>query len=332
MNLILPPNLRLVGDVGGTNCRFAMVDAASPDLRLVDPESLKVADYAGLEDAIDHYLHSRPAVRPGQAVVAVAGPVTDGRAELTNAGWKMSETGLERLGFSAARLINDYEALALAVPRLGDSDLGDIGGVSAARPQGTVAIIGAGTGLGVGALVRDGLCDAVAVTEGGHVAFAPTDEVEIEIFKVLSGRFGRVSLERILSGPGLVNLYEALAQVQGKAAARLKPEDIEDRAENGDALAAEAVARFCKIYGATAGDYALAFGAVGGVYLGGGIAPKMLTPLRAGDFRKAFEDKGRFSDYCAAIPTKVILHPHAALLGAGATPLAEPATADAAAR
>jgi glucokinase len=321
------PDLRLVGDVGGTNCRFALVEASGHEVRLVDPQSFKVADYPRLEDAIDHYLQSRPADRPGQAVVAVAGPVTNGEAELTNGRWMMSETGLERRGFCAARLINDFEALSLAAPRLGDSDLGDIGGVKAAQPGHTVAIIGAGTGLGVGALVRDGVGQAVAVSEGGHIAFAPTDEVEIEILRVLGARFGRVSLERILSGPGLVNLYQALAQIQGRAVEPLKPEDVEERSERGDTLARETLARFCRIYGAAAGDFALAFGAAGGVYLGGGVAPKLLDTLRAGDFRKAFEDKGRFSDYCAAIPTKVILHPHAALLGAAAAPLAMHAAA-----
>jgi glucokinase len=251
-------------------------------------------------------------------VIAVAGPVDDGRAALTNGHWDMSEAALKAEGFQAARLINDYEALALAIPCLTPEDLGDLGGPAEGEPNGTIAILGAGTGLGVGALVRNGRQSAVAVTEGGHMAFAPTDVLDVDILRHLTARFGRVSLERILSGPGLVNLYQALADIRGQKTEPLDPEDISKQADAGDALAEEALGRFCRIYGAAAGDYALAFGAVGGVYLGGGIAPKMLDRLKASDFRKAFEDKGRFADYCAAIPTRVIVHRYAALLGAGA--------------
>lgn len=315
-------SLRLVGDVGGTNCRFALVEAGDAAARPDEPEAFKVADHATLEEAIDHYLQGK-AEKPAEAVIAVAGPVIEGKAELTNAHWDMSEAGLRSHGFKAARLINDYEALALAVDRLTDADLGDIGGVKGVHPRGTVAIVGAGTGLGVGALVRDGLDDAVAVTEGGHIAFAPSDEIEIEVLKILSAKFGRVSLERLLSGPGLVNLYGALARIDGVTPEDLKPEDIEARAEKGDVLAAKTLKRFCRLYGAAAGDYALAFGAIGGVYLGGGIAGKIMPQLRAGDFREGFEAKGRFRDYCAAIPTKAILHPYAALLGGAAARIAK---------
>lgn len=306
--------LRLVGDVGGTNCRFAIFDIQAAAQEVVAPQAFKVVDHATLEDAIDHYLQGSDR-KPTQAVIAVAGTVKAGQAELTNAPWAMSEAHLRRHGFQAARLLNDYEAVALSVDLLTENDLGDIGGVTAA-PKGTIAIVGAGTGLGVGALVRDPLGEAVAVTEGGHIAFAPTDAVEIEVLKILTARFGRVSLERILSGPGLVNLYEALAQVGGHEADELKPADIPARADQGDTLADQTLKRFCRIYGAAAGDFALTFGAFGGVYLGGGIAGRMMPRLRAGEFREGFEDKGRFRDYCAAIPTKAILQPYAALLGA----------------
>ncbi|MBX3479551.1 MAG: glucokinase [Caulobacter sp.] len=309
---------RLVGDVGGTNCRFALVEDGDEEARLVNPRGFEREGHDTLEAALDHYLDGRPL--PAEAVIAVAGPVTDGRAALTNGRWKMSEGALKAHGFRRARLINDYEALALSVPRLGPDDLGDIGDV--APSGGTVAIIGAGTGLGVGALVRDAVGEAVAVTEGGHIAFAPTDETEVAILSILTTRFGRVSVERVLSGPGLVNLYEALARLSDVEPLDLSPEDVVHRATQGDdRVCADAVQRFCRIYGAVAGDFALAFGASGGVYLGGGIAPKMLDTLRGSAFRQAFEAKGRFEDYCAAIPTKVILHPHAALLGAAAAPL-----------
>lgn len=307
-------SLRLVGDIGGTNARFAVFDRGR---EVAAPKAFKVADHPTLEDAISLYLKDAGA-RPTEAVIAVAGTVRDGHAELTNAAWDMSEPGLRGHGFAAARLINDYKALALSIDHLQDKDLGDIGGVKPNHPDGTIAILGAGTGLGVGALVRDSQGEAVAVTEGGHIGFAPTDETEIEVLRLLTARFGRVSLERLLSGPGLVNLYEAMARIGGQSAENLKPEEIEDRADRGEPLAVEVLDRFCRIYGAAAGDFALAFGAFGGVYLGGGIAGKIMDRLRAGGFREAFEDKGRFHDYCAAIPTKAILHPYAALLGAAA--------------
>jgi len=312
--------VRLVGDVGGTNCRFALVDPASDRPSLSGTEAFEIDAFPSLEAAIDRFLAGRKA---DEAVIAVAGPVDDGRASLTNGHWDMSEAALKARGFTAARLINDYEALALAIPRLTPEDFGDLGGPAQGEPNGTIAILGAGTGLGVGALVRNGGQSAVAVTEGGHIAFAPTDELEINILRRMTARFGRVSLERILSGPGLVWLYEALADIRGAMAENLEPEDVSKRAQAGDALCEETLDRFCRIYGAAAGDYALAFGAVGGVYLGGGIAPKMLDRLRASDFRKAFEAKGRFADYCAAIPTRVILHPYAALLGAAAASVEE---------
>ncbi|MDQ0464328.1 glucokinase [Caulobacter ginsengisoli] len=307
-------SLRLVGDVGGTNVRFALIDQAGPDPRLTRPRSFRCEDFPSLEAAIAYYLPAGG--RPASAVVAVAGPVIDGRAELTNGAWRMSETGLMAGGFAAARLLNDYEALALSLRRLGPDDLGAIG---EARPRagGAAALMGAGTGLGVAAVVREGRRDTVLTTEGGHATFAPADEVEMDILRHLSGRFGRVSLERVLSGPGLVNLRWALGRIAGVDVPHLDPEQIVERAgPGGDPLCVQALDRFCGIYGTAAGDLALTFGATGGVYLGGGIAPRILDRLRSGGFRARFEAKGRMKSYVAAIATQVILHPYAALLGA----------------
>jgi glucokinase len=330
--LVLRPNLRLVGDVGGTNVRFALIDLASPEPRLLDPRGFLCADYPTLEGAIDHYLAERPAAaRPDSAVIAVAGPVTAGAAELTNGRWRMSESSLLAWGFGGARLINDYAALALSTRRLGDDDLGLIG-PGLATATGSVAIIGAGTGLGVSAVIRDGQSEAVAVTEGGHIGFTPGDEVEIGVLRSLTERFGRVSLERILSGPGLVNLRWALARSRSDEAPPLEPEQIVDLATRGtDPLCVETLERFCAIYGSAAGDLALAMGATGGVYLGGGIPPRILDCLRTSAFRARFEAKGRFAGYTAAIPTQVILHPYAALLGAADALMADPILSDAAA-
>ena len=315
-------SLRLVGDVGGTNVRFALVEPGAA-VALTDPQSFVCADFPTLEAAIRHYLDKRGGGdRPDTAVIAVAGPVIDGKAQLTNGRWRMSEAALLGEGFTAARLINDYTALALSVSLLAGDDLGPIG-EARPDPHGSVAIIGPGTGLGVGGMIRDGVGQAVAVTEGGHIAFAPADEVEIEILRHLTATFGRVSLERILSGPGLVNLHGALARIRSVSAPELEPEQIVERATAGtDALCVETLDRFCAIYGSAAGDLALVMGATGGVYLGGGIPPRILDYLRSSAFRARFEDKGRFRAYTAPIATQVILHPYAALLGAGDAPLA----------
>jgi glucokinase len=319
VSLALRSGLRLVGDVGGTNARFALADITGPTPRLFACESFLCADYPGIEEAIEHYLRSAPAqgARPRAAAIAVAGPVTGGAAEMTNGPWRISEAALADAGFASARVINDYCALALSVRHLEPQDLGSIGDGAAGADNQTVAVLGAGTGLGVSAAVRDGPLEIIATTEGGHIAFAPGDEVEIEILRQLSTQFGRVSLERLLSGPGLVSLRWALGRIAGREAEPLTPEQIVIRATAGaDDLCVESLDRFCAIYGAAAGDIALVYGARGGVYLGSGIAPSILGWLRQSAFRSRFEAKGRFVEYVKAIPTQVILHPYAALLGA----------------
>jgi glucokinase len=305
--------------VGGTNVRFALADITGPTPRLFACESFLCADYPELEAAIEHYLRGASAqgARPRAAAIAVAGPVTGGATELTNGQWRISESALVDAGFPSARVINDYTALALSVRLLGSQDLGSIGDATPAAANQTVAVLGAGTGLGVSAAVRDGPSETIATTEGGHIAFAPGDEVEIEILRQLATQFGRVSLERLLSGPGLVSLRWALGRIAGREAEPLTPEAIVARATAGqDALCVESLDRFCAIYGAAAGDIALVYGARGGVYLGGGIAANILGWLRQSAFRSRFEAKGRFVGYLKAIPTQVILHPYAALLGA----------------
>ncbi len=312
---------RLVGDVGGTNVRFAVADRAGGRPRLHDPRGFEREGLPTLEAAIDRYLADWTGERPTGAVIAVAGPVSNGAADLTNGEWDMSETALRAHGFASARLINDYTALALSLRWLEGDDLALIGEALPDRSA-TAVIVGAGTGLGVGGMARDAAGETVIVSEGGHIAFAPTDEVEIGVLRALTGRFGRVSLERILSGPGLVNLRWALAASRGETVGDLEPEDIvAAAAERSDPLCVETLDRFCAIYGSACGDFAMAYGALGGVYLGGGIPPRILDRLRASDFRKRFEAKGRFEGYVKPIATAVILHEHAALLGAAGADL-----------
>jgi glucokinase len=324
VNRPVQSNLRLVGDVGGTNVRFALADTSGVAPRVTDAESYRCADFPGLEQAIEHYLTrmNTRGPRPHAAVVAVAGPVNNGVAALTNGRWRMTTTGLNAAGFSAARLINDYTALALAVNRLGPEDLGAVGEPRAPVTDRTIALVGAGTGLGVAAAVRADGEEVIATAEGGHIAFAPVDDTEIEILRLLTGVFGRVSLERILSGPGLVSLRWALGRIAGQEVKAITPEEIVARAMAGqDPLCAQTLDRFCAIYGSAAGDMALVYGALGGVYLGGGIAPRILQWLRKSEFRSRFEAKGRFAGYLEPVATQVIMHPYAALLGAADAPL-----------
>lgn len=309
--------LRLVGDIGGTNARFALAEPTSGRPRLTGFKNLRCEDYPSMEEAIAAYFAGQPSeLRPSTAVIAVAGPVTDGAISFTNLGWRVSEAELRRsLGFQSATLINDYAALALAAPVLGPEDAHQIGPVVDGRPDANVAMIGAGTGFGASALVRDGFSEAVLTSEGGHAGFAPTDALEAEIWRILSLRFGRVSVERILSGPGLLNLYGAVVELEGVQPRGASPDAVSRLADEGDALALRTVQLFCDILGSVAGDFALTYGAQGGVFIAGGVAPNLMAHLERSDFRRRFEAKGRFESYLRAIPSAVVTQPHAALFG-----------------
>jgi len=315
--------LALVGDIGGTNARFALTDLTMADPappELISPRAYHCADFPQLEDAVEQYLKDVGGPRPDAATLAVAGPVANGAITFTNGGWTLSEAELKRRGFAFARLINDFEAMALGSVALGPGDVVRIGPDVAGQPGRPVMVVGAGTGLGVAGLAYGEGGAVACATEGGHVSFAPADEVEIGVLRVLMHRFGRVSLERLLSGPGLQNLYAALAEVEGRTdrmGAPPSPDLITGRALDGsDPFCAAVVERFCAILGTAAGDFALGSGALGGVYIAGGIAPRILPLLKASRFRERFEAKGRFEAYMRPIPTAVIVHPYAALLGA----------------
>ena len=316
--------LRLVGDIGGTNARFALAEPANGRPRLSSFRSLLCQDYPSLQEAIAAYFASHPSEpRPTSAVIAVAGPVVDGALNFTNLGWRVSEAELARaFDFQSATLINDYAALAFAAPALNDEDVHHIGPRVVGRAVSTIAMIGAGTGFGASALVRDGHAEAVLTTEGGHIGYAPTDALEAEIWRLLALKFGRVSVERVLSGPGLVNLYNAMLELEGCKADCESPDSISRLADEGESLAVRTVQLFCDIMGSVAGDFALAYGAQGGVCIAGGVAPRLLAYLEKSDFRRRFEAKGRFEGYLRSIPTMVVTQPYAALLGAGRAPVA----------
>ncbi len=310
----------LVGDVGGTHARFAIAETHGKRTRIEHAAVLNAADYSTGEAALEAYLKRLKGKRPQLAVIAAAGPIRNGKVSFTNHdGWGFSEERVAKAGdFSRVTLINDFSAQALSIERLAPRDTRLIGPRVRGRPEATAAVMGPGTGFGAAALIKDGRTRAVLTGEGGHSAFAPEDEVEIEILRRLMARFGEVSIERVVSGPGLLNLYQALADMAGRPASLTAPDQVTQAGLAGEGLARDALSRLCAILGSVAGNLALAMGAQGGVYISGGIAPDILDFLRASDFRRRFETKDRMGDYLRAIPTRVVTQPHAALIGAAA--------------
>lgn len=309
----------LLADIGGTNARFAMAKLGS--LQLSEVQQLKGHDYASLEAAIAAYLTGLPEKfrEPAGACLAIAAPIEGDRVTMTNLSWSISIEALkEALGLEHLLVVNDFKAVARSIPELRSNVLEQVGRGEVRRGAPAV-VLGPGTGLGVSALVDAGERVITIQTEGGHIGFAPSDPVEIRILEHLWNRYDRVSVERLLSGPGLLNLYEALGAINGRSVESLSPREISERALAGDCPnCEEALARFFGILGSVAGDLALAVGAEGGVYVAGGIVPRMLEAFRRSDFRARFESKGRFSRYVAKMPSYVVTEPLPGLLGCAA--------------
>lgn len=311
------PRTLLVGDVGGTNARFAVARWIDGGPMLEHHESFPAERYPTFLEGVGAFIDGC-AVKPSGGVIAVAGPVTDGAIDLTNSPWRVSETELQTLGLDPIRLINDFEAQAWGAPIVPAAALERLGGPEAGDPHAALAVLGPGTGFGVSGLARDVDGRQVALpSEGGHACFAPNDAVEDEVLRILRRRYERVSIERLICGPGLLNLHRALAEIDGRESHIDDPAEITRRAmAEPNSVCGATLARFCAILGSVAGDIALTFGARGGVYVAGGIAPRILPFLKASPFRERFERKGRFQPYLAEVPTWVITHEHAALLGA----------------
>ncbi|MBT5456706.1 MAG: glucokinase [Rhodospirillaceae bacterium] len=306
--------ISLVADVGGTNVRFALVRDGEA---LEDAASLVCADYPDLASAIRAYLSSLSlAQRPSRAAIAVASPVLGDRVNLTNNGWTFSIADLQvELALTSLSVLNDFTALALAVPGFDESDVLKIGGGEPVQ-ESPIAVIGPGTGLGVSGLIPSDTGWVPLETEGGHTTLAVRDAREQAVVVELAQRFDHVSVERAVSGPGLVNLHDALAAIDGAPAKQLSPDQITEAAMNQtDEICIEAVGMFCAMLGTAAGNLALTLGALGGVYIGGGIAPRLGQALAASRFRACFEDKGRFRSYMEAIPSYVISREFPTLIG-----------------
>ncbi|MBL6853682.1 MAG: glucokinase [Alphaproteobacteria bacterium] len=304
----------LVGDIGGTHSRFAVVDVSQPIRRIEHRRDLG-GTVTSFNEALRTYLDRAglPAL-PGAIALSVAGPVTAGAVVLTNRAWQISEQDLRAFGFRDVLLINDFAALAFAVSSLEPAAVRTIGPSLEGLPGEPISIVGAGTGFGAACLARFHNRTVPVATEGGHAGFAPGNDREMAVLKVLAGRFGHVSIERVLSGPGIGNLYGALMQIAGRRALPLDAAEIVAR-RAADENCRDAIDLFCAIYGAVAGDFALMHGARGGVFLAGGIAQKIEPVLAASAFRERFENKGRLSHYVKGIPTKLILSEDTAYIG-----------------
>ncbi len=308
----------LIGDIGGTNARFALANPEQPGFH--DAMTLKCADFAWADDAIRHYLDELSADSPSVICLAAAGPVVENTVQVTNNHWTLNATDISAdFGIDAVRLMNDFEALAYSVPHLQSVDSLPIG-LPDLKPlpmdSFNVAIIGPGTGLGTAGLIKRGSSLIPVVGEGGHVGFAPKSQVQIEILSALRSKFDRVSVERLISGSGLENIFWALTLIHGEQRTQLSAKDIfANGGEGGDPRAAEAIHMFFEILGQVAGDLALTMGAEDGVYIAGGIAKRYPELLQNSGFRNAFENKGRHRAYMERIPTLLITHDEPGLLG-----------------
>jgi glucokinase len=307
----------LVGDIGGTNARFAVAERTDGKTRLVNFKSLPCADYKDIYAALDGYFAQTGENRAfDYACVAVAGPVKNGRLKLTNLDWEVAEDRLAQVtGARRAWLINDYAALAFSLPHLSLEDTRTIGSV--AQGFGDVrAVMGAGTGFGASVLVGGPYGAYCLSTESGHISFAPVNDYEVDIHRILRKRYGRVTVEMLLSGPGLVNLYHAIKQVRGEQALDLTPPQI-TQLDGPDAQGCRhTVEAFLDILASTCGDLALAQGATAGMFIAGGIPPRLTAHIDDLRFRARMEAKAPMAGLVASIPSRLVIHPSAALLGA----------------
>jgi glucokinase len=307
--------LNLVADIGGTNARFALVEDKSHEL--IKASNLVCADYPTITDAILDYLERTALGFPVTAAISVASSVTSDQIVMTNNSWNfsISETR-QALNCASLKVLNDYTALALALPFIGEAQCIKIGGGSQCEDF-SKAVIGPGTGLGVSAVVPVADFWMPLEGEGGHVTYGAVTPREAKIIHILGRTRKHISAELLVSGGGISSIYAALTEIDKGRFLTLKPSEITHLALAGqDALAIETLSIFCEILGTVAGNLALTLGARGGVYLGGGILPKVTDFLVASNFRQRFEDHGRFTSYLQKIPTYLINTEYPALLGA----------------
>ncbi|MBV1795988.1 glucokinase [Siccirubricoccus sp. G192] len=303
----------LIADIGGTNARFALVEGAARG----PLHRVKLDSVASVAEAIAGFLaREAPGHPPRAAVLAVAGPVAGNRAWLTNRRWLVDGAEIAAmLGIGRVQVVNDFAALAWSLPELAGPDLLALGG-GAPEPGAPMAVLGPGTGLGIGGFLPP---ERALVSEGGHASLAAHDAREAAVIERLRTRFGHVSAERVLSGQGIENLHAALAEIGGLVVPQRSAAEITAAGLSGECpLCREVLDLFCTILGGVAGDLALLYGARGGVFVAGGICPRFPEFLAASAFRARFEAKGRFGEWLAPVPAWLVLRLDAAMLGLAA--------------
>ncbi len=316
-------SLLLVADIGGTNARFGLVDPALNtsiyNYTAKEQITLRCADYPDIAGLVQACCNSFNIAMPEHACFAIAGPIENGVVQMTNLDWKFSIEELrQQLGMTTLHVINDFAALAYATPFLQEQEMKTLY-AAPAQPGAPIVVMGPGTGFGMALLVPNNGSWKIIPTEGGHASFAPTNEKELAIKSFLLKEQAHVSVEDILSGSGLVNLYRALAHIAGVQAQPYTPADVSIKGlANEDAVCREAVVTFCNTLGAVAGDKAVSTGARGGVVIGGGITPKLMDLLPETDFIARYKNKGPMTQYVSDISIKLILNDKAALVGAAA--------------
>ncbi len=304
----------LIGDIGGTNARFSILLDAYAEPKPFP--NVRTADYPTIDDAIQKIVLDTSSVQPRSAILAIAGPIDGDEIDLTNCDWVVRPKGMiADLGFEDVLVVNDFEAQALAVAALSD-EYREALGTSNEPHMASRVVLGPGTGLGVAGLVYARHMWFPVPGEGGHVDVGPRSERDFQIFPHLKRIEGRVSAEEILSGRGVVNIYQAVCTADGVQPAFSDPADITAHGLNGtNSQAVETLSLFATYLGRVAGDMALIFMARGGVYLAGGISQKIIPALKGPEFRAAFEDKAPHTELMGTIPTFVVTHPQAALAG-----------------
>jgi glucokinase len=315
----MPAPCLLIGDIGGTNARFALADSAAP--AFYDEVTLKCDEFDSAGAAITYYLESVNASAPAGICFAAAGPIVDERVRFTNNHWELSVRELAgEFSIDAVRLLNDFEAVAYSIPFLSADDCLPIGlpdPAPLAADHYTVGILGPGTGLGAVGLRKHGELYLPIAGEASHGGFAPETRVQIDVLNALREQFDRVSSERLVSGPGLENIYWALTRIHGAKRTQMTAAEIFTATlDNSDEIAAEAVQLFFEVLGQVAGDLALTLGAKDGIYIAGGIAKRYPELLKNSRFRSGFESKGRHRSLMERIPTQLIMHDQPGLLGA----------------
>lgn len=309
-------------DIGGTHARFALAEVdAGKVIKLGEAVTLKTAEHASFQTAWQEFQRMNGALLPRATAIAIAGPVDADVIKLTNNPWIIRRSMVcEKLNVDSFVIVNDFGAVGHAVAQAGPEHFHHLTGPEQAfAPEGTLSIIGPGTGLGVAHVARTGGVYHVQATEGGHIDFAPLDAIEDAVLARLRKRYRRVSIERVVSGPGLVDLYETLAAIEGRAVQQYDDKTLWQMGMSGeDSLAAAAVDRFCLSLGSVAGDITLAQGGFAGVVIAGGLGLRIKDSLVRSGFAERFRAKGRFEGLMASIPVKLITHPQPGLFGAAA--------------